>query len=90
MDRTVWNMQTPTSGDPLRARTSASTIHSNLPLKAHRFPMRRSSEPAKGSISIFINCFTFKKMKTVGEAASANEEAMDPEQTAKNNHRKEK
>lgn len=29
-------------------------------------------------------------MKVVGEAASADEEAMDPEQIAKNNHRKKK
>lgn len=34
----------------------------------------------------FINCFTLKKMKIVGEVASADEVAADPEQIAKDNH----
>lgn len=44
----------------------------------------------QGELPHFYPCFTFKKMKIVGDAASANEEAADPEQRAEDNHRNKK
>lgn len=38
----------------------------------------------------FINCFALKKLKIVGEVASADEVVADPEQTAKDSHSRRK
>lgn len=44
----------------------------------------------QGELPHFYKYFTFKKMKIVGDTASANEEAANPEQIAEDNHRNKK
>lgn len=60
------------------------------PTEGTQVPDEKKLRAIQGELPHFYKCFTFKKMKIVGDAVSTNEEAADPEQRAEDNHRNRK